>query len=121
MSEVRNHVERVLKEHAYNGADLGHHGPRVEYCICGWKAEGWNVHDGHIADEVVKALQVTEEEQWVVVARDGSRWVGRSHASAMDAVLQPHPLDVGRAYQPDHVEREVRFVSPWVVVEEQKQ
>ncbi|MCG7607126.1 hypothetical protein [Mycobacterium sp. CnD-18-1] len=56
MSDAQKLMTEVLREHQYNGADLGHYGPRVEYCVCGWGGPGEQVHEEHQANEIDKAL-----------------------------------------------------------------
>lgn len=61
MADIADRIAEVLREHQYNGADLGHHGPRVEYCTCGWSGPGEQVHEGHLAAVLVETLGLTPE------------------------------------------------------------
>lgn len=62
--ELVSQIAEVMREHEYNGADLGHHGPRVEYCICGWKGEGQDSHLVHQAQVLVDRLGLQEVDQY---------------------------------------------------------
>lgn len=67
--------------------------------------------------------QYVREERWVPVSESGKRWEGRTRNEALEAMsnypaggsfLDGEPWD-----GITHIEREVRFVSQWVVLTEE--
>lgn len=85
-----------------------------------WDLLAQEILADHVSAEIVKALGLTLEEQWVPVQADGDRWQPRDKPlalAALDLYKAGGPLDFDDTVPLTGIEHESRWVSGWSEVQ----